>query len=46
MLMKGKRCNELTIERKENVLDLLDKGISQRKDAAEFGIAKTTAIII
>lgn len=40
--MKRKRCNELTIKRKKNSLDLIDKAVSQRKIAAEFGITKST----
>lgn len=42
MGIKRKKIIELTIEMKKEVLDLLDKGDSQRKIAEAFSVAKST----
>jgi IS30 family transposase len=39
---KRKRLNELNMEKKKEVLDLIDKGVSQRTIAVQFGVAKST----
>jgi IS30 family transposase len=42
MGFKGKSFNELNMEKKQEVLDLSDKGICQRAIAVQFGVAKST----
>jgi DNA invertase Pin-like site-specific DNA recombinase len=39
---KRKRLNDLNMEKKKEVLDLIDKGVSQRKIAVQFSVAKST----
>jgi hypothetical protein len=42
MSFKRKRLNELNIDKKKEVLYLLDKVVSQRTVAVHFGVAKST----
>jgi FixJ family two-component response regulator len=37
-----KRLNELNMEKEKEVLDIIDKGVSQRKIAVQFTVAKST----
>jgi FixJ family two-component response regulator len=39
---KRKRLNELNMEKKEKVLDLIHKGVSQRTIAVQVTVAKST----
>jgi DNA invertase Pin-like site-specific DNA recombinase len=34
--------NEVNMEKKKEVLDLIDKGVSERTIAVQFGVAKST----
>jgi FixJ family two-component response regulator len=42
MCSKRKKLNELTIEKKKEVLDLIAKGVGQRAIAVQSGAAKST----
>jgi DNA invertase Pin-like site-specific DNA recombinase len=39
---KRKRLNELNMENKKEVLDLIEKGGSQQTIAVQFGVMKST----
>jgi DNA invertase Pin-like site-specific DNA recombinase len=39
---KRKRLNGLNMEKKKEVLDLIDKGVSERTIAVHFGVVKST----
>ena len=40
---KRKRLNELHMEKKNEVLDLIDRGVSERTVAVQFGVANCSA---